>query len=94
MKITIGGSHLRIFGTILYVITVLTFPENLTAQMVEITHENVYSEGRFWLQDNILYTDGIVVKFNQQVIDVPPAGRQRRRPSPPREARSLQGRQP
>ncbi|MCH8011775.1 MAG: hypothetical protein IIA61_07495 [Candidatus Marinimicrobia bacterium] len=43
------------------------------SQLVEVVNENVFSSGRFYYNsaDSVLYTNSIVVKFNQNVIEVP-----------------------
>lgn len=49
------------------------FPQRIFAQLIEVTNNEVFSEGTFYinLQDSILYSDAIVVKFNNMVIDAP-----------------------
>ncbi|MGI0015788.1 MAG: S8 family serine peptidase, partial [Nitrososphaera sp.] len=49
----------------------LLFTENLFSQMRQIIDPDVYSEGKFYEQNGILYSDAIVVKFKDRVIDLP-----------------------
>ncbi len=43
----------------------------LFSQMQTITDADVHSEGTFYKKNGILYTNAIVVKFNDRVIDLP-----------------------
>jgi hypothetical protein len=43
----------------------------LLAQFNKIEHSNAYSEGDFYLYKDKLYSDAIVIKFNEHVIKTP-----------------------
>ena len=45
--------------------------EAVFPQFTELSRENMISEGKFYFKDGILYSDAIVVKFRERVIDVP-----------------------
>lgn len=53
------------------------FPQRIFSQLVEVSHADVISEGTFYinLQDSVLYSDAIVVKFRNRVIDAPAGSR-------------------
>ena len=54
----------------LAIILQLFFQFAVLAQFVELKNNQVHSEGKFYLTDNTLYCDAIVVKFKQKVFDL------------------------
>jgi len=49
----------------------LCLVSNLSGQMTELSVENGHCEGKMYLQDGEIYTDRIVVKFKDLVLDLP-----------------------